>query len=137
VATKKSWKQKIETAPEPHVDRLAKDFGGGKAGDLMFIASPRLVRDYVAAIPRGQTREVLDMRGDFARQNAADVTCPITSSIFLRIVSEAAIDEMKAGASPDEVTPFWRIVAPSGPIASKLSCDKGFIAAMRRKESAA
>jgi hypothetical protein len=137
MVAKKTWSQKIASAPAPHVDRLAKDFGGGKAGDVMFLASPSLVRDYVAAIPRGATREVLDMRKHFAAQNGADVACPITSSIFLRIVSEAAIDEINAGAPPDEVTPFWRIVAPAGPIAAKLSCDKDFIAEMRRKEMAA
>jgi hypothetical protein len=134
MAAKKTWSEKIASAPEPHVDRLAKDFGGGKAGDLMFIASPSLVRDYVAAIPRGATREVAQMRQHFAAQNSADVACPITSSIFLRIVSEAAIDAMKAGAAPDQVTPFWRIVPPAGPIAAKLSCGKDFIAEMRRKE---
>ena len=32
MAAKKNWRQKIDSAPEPHVDRLAKDFGGGKAG---------------------------------------------------------------------------------------------------------
>jgi hypothetical protein len=134
MAAKKSWRQKIDSAPEAHADRLAKDFGGGKAGDLMFIASPKLVRDYIQAIPRGATREIADMRGQFAKQNAADVTCPITSSIFVRIVAEAAIDEMNAGAPPDAVTPFWRIVDPKGPVAAKLSCGKNFVAEMRRKE---
>jgi len=137
MAAKKTWSQKIASAPAPHDDRLVKDFGGAKAGDLMFIASPSLVRDYVAAIPRGATREVLDMRKDFAAQNGADVACPIASSLFLRMVAEAAIDEINAGAPPDEVTPFWRIVAPSGPIAAKLSCGQNFIAEMRRKETAA
>ena len=132
---KKSWRQKIDSAPEPHVDRLAKDFGGGKAGDLMFIASPKLVRDYVAAIPRGATREVTDMRREFARANGADVACPITSIIFTRIVAEAAIEEMNAGAPAEAVTPFWRIVDPKGPIAKKLSCASNFVAEMRRKEA--
>jgi hypothetical protein len=135
MAAKKSWRQKIESAPEPHVDRLAKDFGGGKAGDLMFIASPKLVRDYIAAIPHGATRDIQEMRREFAGRNAADVTCPITSSIFVRIVSEAAIDEMTAGARPEAVTPFWRIVDPKGPIAKKLSCAQNFVADMRRKEA--
>jgi hypothetical protein len=135
MAAKKSWRQKIESAPEPHVDRLAKDFGGGKAGDVMFIASPRLVRNYIAAIPRGATRGIEDMRREFAGRNAADVTCPITSSIFVRIVSEAAIEEMNAGAPPEAVTPFWRIVDPKGPIANKLSCSKNFVVEMRRKEA--
>jgi hypothetical protein len=132
---KKSWRQKIDSAPEPHVDRLGKDFGGGKAGDLMFIASPKLVRDYVAAIPRGVTRDVTDMRREFARANGADVACPITSSIFVRIVAEAAIEEMNAGAPAERVTPFWRIVDPKGPIAKKLSCAPNFVAEMRRKEA--
>jgi len=137
MGAKKSWRQKIDSAPAPHVDRLDKDFGGGKAGDRMFIASPGLVRDYVSSIPRGATREVSDMRREFAAQNHADLTCPLTSGIFLRIVAQAAIDEMNAGAPPERVTPFWRIVAPDAPIAAKLSCPRNFIAAMRRKEMAA
>jgi hypothetical protein len=137
MAAKKSWRQKIDSAPEPHVDCVAKDFGGGNAGERMSIASPKLVRDYVSSIPRGATREVLDMRREFATQNAADVTCPTTSSIFLRIVSEAVIEEISAGARADEVTPFWRLVAPGGPVAAKLSCGKNFIAEMRARETAA
>lgn len=137
MAVKKSWKQKIESAAEPRVRRLAKPRGGGQVGELMFIPSPALVRDYIAAIPAGETREVADMRKDLAAQNAADVTCPMVASIFARIVSEAAIEEVNAGLPPEEATPFWRIVAPGGPIAKKLSCDRDFIAAMRRKETAA
>ena len=41
-----------------------------------------------------------------AHWHNADVTCPLVTGIFLRIVAEAAEEERLAGKSA--ITPYWR-----------------------------
>ncbi len=74
------------------------------------------------------------MRNDLAIEYQADKTCPVTSGIFLRIVSEAAYEELKSGKKIDTVTPFWRIVDPKSKLAGKLECGIEFIKEQRDKE---
>ena len=64
----------------------------------------------------------------------ADKTCPVTTGIFLRIVSEASFEELKAGNDIEEVTPFWRIVNPKSKLAEKLECGIDFIEKQRELE---
>ena len=62
------------------------------------------------------------------------MACPLTSGIFLRIVSEAALDEMRSGKSIEAITPFWRLVSPKAPLSKKLSCGPEFVAERRKAE---
>ena len=84
---------------------------------------------------------VIDVAGhpevaDLARVHGADRTCPLTTGIFLRIVAEAAWEELQAGADPGAITPFWRVIAPDSSLARKLACGTDFIAGMRLYEQA-
>jgi hypothetical protein len=54
--------------------------------------------------------------------------------IFVRIVAEAALDEMKEGKPVSKITPFWRVVDPESPAAQKLSCGTKFIVERRKSE---
>lgn len=132
----KSWKQKFASAKTPHVAVLEKPFGGVPAGGTLFVASPELVARYMAEVPAGETRTVTDMRKAFATQHGAMATCPTSTSFFVRIAAEAALEDMAAGRAAAEVTPFWRLVAPDSQMAGKLSCGGEFIATMRAMERA-
>ena len=68
------------------------------------------------------------MRDDLAKDYQADKTCPVTTGIFLRIVSEASYEEYNAGIDLDAITPFWRMVNPNSKLAEKLACGIDFIA---------
>lgn len=135
MAARKSWAEKRDGAPAPHVNLLAKAFMGAPAGGRLFIASPRLVQAYMDAIPCGQTRTVPQMREEFARNAGAHVTCPTSTGLFVRIVAEAALDDLRAGAPEAKVTPFWRLVAPESDAAKKLSCGPAFVKRMRVAEA--
>jgi len=137
VAKPKTWADKIAAAKPPHTVRLEKPFAGVPAGAALFIASPAMVRDYAAAIPRGEARTVEAMRADFARGAGADAACPASTSIFVRIVAEAALEEIAAGRPPAEATPFWRLVEPGSKLAAKLSCGPEFVAIQRAAEGIA
>ena len=47
-----------------------------------------------------------------------DVTCPLVTGIFLRIVAEATEEDRMAGKS--ESTPYWRVVGEDGRLNQKF-----------------
>ena len=58
------------------------------------------------------------MRKNFALTHLAYVTCPVTTGIFLRIVSEASCEKIIQGEK--NPTPFWRVVDPQSKLAIKF-----------------
>jgi len=74
------------------------------------------------------------MRLDLAIEHQADNSCPVTTGIFLRIVSEVAFENYQKTKNLTSITPFWRVVDTKMPIAKKLSCGIDFINNQRKKE---
>ncbi len=130
----KSWGEKLLAGQPAHVSPMAKAMWGLNKGDKLFIATPVMVRDYMKKIRKGSSRTIGQMREDFAKAHKADATCPMTASIFARIASEAALEEMEDGKPIDKITPFWRLIDAKSPIAKKLSCGTALVAKMRQKE---
>ena len=126
----KSWDEKYRGAKPPHVTVLAKPFAGVGAGERLFIASPALLDERIRAIPAGRTHNPVALRADLARENGAVATCPTSTAIFLRIVAERALERLG-----DDLTPFWRVIAPDSPLARKLSCGPDFIRHRRALEA--
>lgn len=131
----KTWQDKLLHSPPAHVSLLDKACGGVAAGGRLFIATPLLIQQQIAAIPHGRTLSVADIRSQLARSHHADSTCPLTTGIFLRIVAEAAWDELNNGSLPGEVTPFWRAIDPESALAGKLRCGRAFIRHMLQLEA--
>ena len=131
----KTWRQKLDGGRPAHVEILNKPFGGAPEGAKMLVATPRMVDAYMRNIPAGETRSVAQMRLDLARDHGADISCPISSSIFARIAAEAALEEAEQGASLSEVTPFWRLIDENSPIATKLSCGVELVRTQRMGEA--
>lgn len=132
---KKSWAEKMRSPAAVEVKVMEKDIGSwGKAGDRLLIPTPGVIRDYVWGIPAGEGRSVMAMREDLAREYEADVACPLTTGIFLRVVSEAAFEEVSAGAGLGEVAPFWRVVEPGSALGKKLACGVDWIRLVRARE---
>lgn len=133
--TKKSWSEKLNAQTPGKVEILAKAFGGMPAGARMLISTPRDIRDYMAAQPHGANGTIAQMRSAMAKAAKADGMCPLTASIFARIAAEAALEEMAVrGLKPAQITPFWRVIEPTSPLAKKLSCGPDFIGQMRAAE---
>jgi hypothetical protein len=133
---RKTWQEKMNPGAKPKIVRLDKPYAGVAVGAKLLVATPEIVRDYIAAIPKGETRTVREMREDLARTYKADATCPASSGIFVRITAEAALEEAEKGKAISRITPFWRIVDPASPAAQKISCGPKFIVARRDAESA-
>ena len=129
-----NWTEKFEGAYTPQVKQLEKNFSGIKAGEMMLISTPRAIDAYVRAIPHGTAKSIPMMRDDLAREAGADKTCPLTASIYLRFAAEASLETHDGFEDAPDLLPFWRVIAPKDPLASKLTCGKAFIIRKREEE---
>jgi hypothetical protein len=130
------WRRRFRDAKPAKRVVLETDFAGIRAGSTLFIATPGLIANYIARIPAGERREIRRLRNELARRHEADATCPVTTAIYLRVVAEAAWDDLQDGATIDSVVPFWRAIDPDSPIARKLRCGPDWIRSMQDGEAA-
>tara|TARA_A100001035_G_scaffold73606_1_gene56424 strand:- start:226 stop:648 length:423 start_codon:yes stop_codon:yes gene_type:complete len=128
-----SWKEKLNTDKSFVVKRLNKNFSDMKVGENMLIATPKIIDDYIKQIPKGININIKTLRNDLALTYNADTTCPVTTGIFLRIVSEAAFEDFLNGEK--NITPFWRVVDHESKTATKLACGINFIKKRRSEEN--
>ena len=128
------WQYRFERSKAPVIKQLSFDFAGLKSGTTMLVSSPHEINEYIRSIPFGDTRSINQLRAELAQKHGADATCPASTSIFLRIVAEAAYAELLSGQNPDGITPFWRLVEPHSRLGQKLACGSDFLVAMRERE---
>ena len=130
----KSWVYKRENCKSHQIKTLSKDIAGMSKGSKMLIANTKIFDEFINKIPRGDFVEIKELRNILAKQFDCDVTCPLTTGIFIRIVSEAAYEEYKTGKSLDDITPFWRSVDSKSNLAKKLDCGVNFISLNKVKK---
>jgi hypothetical protein len=131
----KSWTDKVnDDSKAEQVKRLDKDFADMPANSKMLIATPKIIDGYVRSIPKGKAISLHSMRKDLALEYGAEYTCPVTTGIFLRIVAEAAHEQLTAGKALKSVAPFWRVVEEKSPLNKKLSFGPDFVIEQRKKE---
>jgi hypothetical protein len=122
-------------AKPPHVVTLDKDFAGVPAGARLLVSSPleidAFLREHTCP---GEFLSIQELRRRLAGKHSTDAACPVSTSIFLRTVSEAAWDQIEAGTPTSLVTPFWRAVEPGSPLARKLRCGSEWLEHQRAAE---
>lgn len=115
--SKLSWREKLEKEQQPKIvdvpPKMSR-FGKGK----MLIPTPLLVDELVRRIPKGKLVTVSELRRKLAADFGADVTCPLTTGIFVRIAAEAAEEDRANGRR--RVTPYWRVVKDDGSLNPKF-----------------
>lgn len=131
---RKTWQEKLHNNHPEKVEIIDKAFAGIPAGASMYIATPQIVDDYIRNIPAGTHTSLQQMRKDLAADHNAEYTCPITAGIFLRIVAEAAYEEVMTGKPVKKITPFWRMIDSKAPVAKKLTFGTAFIIQQRAME---
>ena len=116
--TRASWLAKLHKPVQPKLvpvpDGMTKRLGHG----MMLIPTALEVDAMIRKIPRGQVRTLAQIRQRLATWHNVDVTCPLVSGIFLRIVAEAAEEDRRAGRS--DITPYWRVVREDGRLNTKF-----------------
>ena len=132
----KTWADKKRAKP-PHTVTLDKDFAGVPAGSRLLISCPMELEEYLKKhVPYGTTKEIQQVRRELASLHGADATCPVSTSIFLRTIAEAAWDEICGGKATTDVAPFWRVIDPKSPLAKKLRTGDQWIEQQRLAEQA-
>jgi hypothetical protein len=109
-------------------------FAGMRSGQIMLIPSPKTVDMFIRALPSGKAMDMATMRAKLAKQHNAEVCCPVTTGIFLRIVVEAANEAHEKGAPVSSITPVWRVVDPKAAILKKVSFDPEWMMDQRKRE---
>ena len=109
--TRKTAREKLHSGEAEIVDDRR---GRGK----MLIPKPLDVDALVRQIPSGKLATVDQIRRRLARDSHADLTCPLTTGIFLRIAAEASEEDLVEGRA--EITPYWRVIKADGSLNEKF-----------------
>lgn len=114
----KPKKQQSKTY-QPKVKVLETTFADMKIGQRMAIGTPDILRQLVATIPKGRVISLKELRQLLAQHLDAEVACPVTTSMYLRIAVEAAFASSKR-RTLDQDFPFWRAIEAKSPLFKKL-----------------
>ncbi len=128
----KTWEEKFNSITAFHIKVLDVDFADMKKGQTMLIATPEIIDGYIHNIKKGTATDIKTMRKDLALKFNTDVTCPVTTGIYTRIVAEKSYNDFLL--NKDKITPIWRIIDPKSLLAKKLSFGIEFITKKRLEE---
>lgn len=131
----KSAREKLAQKKTSKVVVLDHAFAGMDAGQKMFVATPQIVDNYIRKIPHGETRTIVRLRNELARRHRCDSACPMSTSIFIRLSAQAALEEMADGATTQEIAPFWRVLSSADKITKKLDVDPAWVDKQRQLEA--
>ena len=110
------WREKLEKPQQPKVVQIPPKMSRFGAG-TMLIPTPMLVDQLIRQVPKGKLITSGEMRRKLASDFAANVTCPLTTGIFLRIAAEAAEEDRANGKR--RLTPYWRVIKDDGALNPK------------------
>jgi len=112
-----SWREKLDKPQEVKVVIISPKmsrFGSG----TMLIPTPKLIDEMIRKVPKGKLVTVSELRRKLARDFRTDVTCPLTTGIFVRIAAEAAEEDRANGRK--RIAPYWRVIKDDGSMNPKL-----------------
>jgi hypothetical protein len=116
--TKTKWRDKVNKIKEIEMvdipPKMQERFGKGK----MLIPRPVDIERLVSTVKKGKLITKSELRRKLAEESKADVTCPLTTGIFLRIVSEAAEEDFQGGRK--KIAPYWRVIGDNGELNEKI-----------------
>ncbi|EJM99480.1 hypothetical protein [Phyllobacterium sp. YR531] len=130
----KTWTDKLNSGVQHEVKPVPVNIAGMKIGEMMLVPTARQVDDFIRTLPKGKQMDIQTLRQSLAKQNGAEVTCPITTGFHLRTVAEAAFETYQQNGDLDAMTPFWRVLSAQTPTISRLSFGTVFVTEQRLKE---
>jgi hypothetical protein len=131
---KPSWTDKLNRGNQPVIKPCPLNFAGMRIGQTMLIPSPQLLDAFIRQIPKGKAMDIVTLRARLAKENGAEVACPVTTGILLRIVTEAANESFDAGIAVGKITPVWRVIDAKAPILKKISFAPEWMMDQRARE---
>jgi alkylated DNA nucleotide flippase Atl1 len=118
MARRKSAIEKRDNAPAPLVSDVHESRSAAFPVGRMLVASPLELQRIVARVPAGRVLTTGALRAALATRFSADYTCPLTTGIFLRVIAEAAEEELAFGKAC--ALPWWRVVRDDGALIDRL-----------------
>ena len=112
-----SWREKIDKPQDVKIVKVPPKmsrFGSG----TMLIPTPKLIDVMIRMVPIGKVVTVSELRRKLARDFRTDVTCPLTTGIFVRIAAEAAEEDRANGKK--RIAPYWRVIKDDGSMNPKF-----------------
>lgn len=131
----KTARDKLKAKKDLKKVKLEHDFAGIKAGQMMFVATPKIVDTYIKKIPYGETRSIPALRRELARRYKCDASCPVSTSIFIRLSAQVALEDIENGTPETDVSPFWRVLTSKDKITKKLNVDPAWVDQKREIEA--
>lgn len=113
-----SWREKLEKPSEPKIIEIPDDWAIRIGHGKMLVPTPILVDEVVRKVPKGKLVTVNNIRDKLADNFGADVTCPLTTGIFLNIAANTA-EEVKLSGKR-KITPYWRVIKNDGSLNPKF-----------------
>jgi hypothetical protein len=98
----------------------------------MLIPTPLLVARALRRVPRGRLITPAQLRTRLAHTAGADLTCPMTTGIFLNIIAGATEEAITEGKPA--LAPYWRVVDDRGRLSPKFPPGQARQAAHLRAE---
>ena len=114
--TRTRWREKLEKPQQPKVVQIPptmSHFGKG----TMLIPTPMLVDELIRKVPKGSLLTGGELRRKLSADFKTNVTCPLTTGIFVRIAAETAEEDRANGKR--RVTPYWRVIKDDGSLNPK------------------
>jgi hypothetical protein len=118
------WKLKLHPEQQP---KVIPDPRGS-----MLVPTPLLVARALRRVPAGRLITPAQLRNRLARAAGAELTCPMTTGIFLNIIA-GATEEAIAEGKP-ALAPYWRVVNERGCLPPKFPPGTGRQATHLRRE---
>jgi hypothetical protein len=109
----RSFLEKLRLAPPASFHVLDPAKAKRMNARTMFIPAPADVARAIAAIPKGQTKTILELRRDLAASGNAETACPATTIKYWKWLA-CARDEARASA-PEYAVPWWRVLKDGQP----------------------
>ena len=116
--TRRSWREKMNNPTLPKVVDIPPNWQSRTGRGTMLIPSPHQVEALIRAVRKGRLITVAEIRQVLAAQHMTNLTCPLTTGIFVRIAAEAAEEDAQAGKT--RITPYWRVVKDDGSLNPKF-----------------
>jgi alkylated DNA nucleotide flippase Atl1 len=84
----------------------------------MLIPKPLDIDALIRRVKKGKLITQEQIRRKLAEEFKVEAVCPITTGIFVRIVAEAAEEDLKSGKR--KPAPWWRVINRDGSLNPKL-----------------
>ena len=135
MALEKTWAEQLAESDTIDIRVVPRERRGLTPGKTMLYPSAQMLNQLIRAIPEGESVTPKELRATLADQHDVDYICPVTTTMMLRVVAEAANESRTGGVPLAEVTPIWRALDGKASALRKLTFDPGWIIAERARES--